>query len=348
MRMTVTILLAFVAHVRVHAKETIVHHPIDAEPTSDKEVDNLVDKLVTNLFQRALHKLPLLHADQLAARPCGIPILALRAHSLQRPLFIPSAGSLPPFHRCPRSTQSSTAPSVTQQEEEDWDLVKYTAEDAKNRGPEWARAPVGVEEQRKKWRKQDAPAGEEYAWPGSVGIPKTKNLSALLCLDLVEETDVDAAVRRVLPVLSDELLVILVHSIHELKQTYVQGRPKSGRAFRVDAKPETAALYEKVLNAWNAQRTSPPSAATLRVADFIRDVASDIARPTKKMYTSDDCVLEALESGALEQDDLPTLSSLAARAFADIQAPPCTKYQSLRIALKQIQSTQSLTRHPRS
>lgn len=227
----------------------------------------------------------------------------------------------------------------------DWSAVKFTEEDAKGRAPAWAKAPgMSLEKQREKWRNDNEPAGYEYTWAGTATLPKTKNLSALLCLELVEAANVNAAVARVISALSDELLVILEHQIHELKQTYVRGRTSSGKAFRVDAKTELAAQYEAVLKSWNAQRAVPPDAATLRVVAFIRDVASSVARPENKMYIrSDDYVGEAITSGALQQNDLPTLSKLTAAALADIQAPPCTKYQSLRIALQRIE--RCLTTH---
>lgn len=216
-------------------------------------------------------------------------------------------------------------------------VVNYTAEDAKNRAPEWARSPgQSLEELRKKWRKQDAPAGLEYSLHGTDRMPKTKNLSALLYLELVEAVDVDKAVSNVISVLSDELLVILVHMIHELRQTYIIGPPSSGKALRVDANLELVGKYEAVLESWNARRRSPPSTETMRVVNFVRDVASGIARPQTKMYKND-CVVEAIMSGALKLPDLPTLRSLTAVTLADIEAPPCTEYQSLRIALKDIE-----------
>jgi hypothetical protein len=215
--------------------------------------------------------------------------------------------------------------------------VKFTEEDAKKRAPEWARAPgLSLEDYKRKWRQPEAPAGLEYAWHGTRTLKATKNLSALLVLELLGAEDVDKAVRRVLTVLSDELLIILIHCIHEAKQSWIKGRPSSGKAYRVDANLESAARLEAVLKAWDAQRTSPPSAATLRVAHFIRDIASDVARPTSKNYRAGDCVAEAIELDALKLSDLPTLRSLAAATYADIQAPPVTKYQSLRIALRRI------------
>jgi hypothetical protein len=219
---------------------------------------------------------------------------------------------------------------------DDESSVKYTAEDAKKRAPAWARAPGrSLEETRSKWFKPDAPAGLEYAFPGTRTLKATKNLSALLVLELVEAADVEKAVRRALPALSDELFILLTHILYEMKQTYIKGRPSSGKAYRVEANLESASRFEAVLKAWDAQRISPLSATTLRIANFIRDVASDVARPTTKEY-SGDCVAEAIASGALESSDLPDLRSLVATTYDDIQAPPCTKYQSLRIALRRI------------
>merc|ERR1712224_314231 len=146
---------------------------------------------------------------------------------------------------------------------------------------------LSLEQQRKKWRNENLSAGYEYTWAGTPMLPKTKNLSALLCLELVEDANVNAAVARVISALSDELLVILEHQIHELKQTYVRGRPSSGKAFRINAKTELAARYEAVLESWNAQREAPPDAATLRVVAFIRDVDSSVARPESKIYRDD-------------------------------------------------------------
>lgn len=222
---------------------------------------------------------------------------------------------------------------------QDPSLVKFTANDAKKRAPAWARAAGrSLEEQRAKWRQPDAPPGHEYAWRGTTTLPATKNLSALLTLDLLEETDVDAAVHRVLPALSDELFVILVHCIHEMQQTFIKGRPSSGRAFKIDANLDSAAKYQAVLDSWNSQRSSPPSQATQRVALFIRDVADSVARPLTKTYDRrSNSVREALSSGVLEQTDLPVLRQLAASTCADVQAPPCSKFQSLRLALQHVE-----------
>jgi len=222
---------------------------------------------------------------------------------------------------------------------QDSHLVKFTAEDAKKRAPAWART-VGrsLEELRAKWRQPDAPPGHEYAWRGTTTLPATKNLSALLTLDLMEESDVDAAVHRVLPALSDEFFVILVHCIHEMKQTFIKGRPSSGKAFKTNANLDSAAKYQAVLDSWNSQRLSPPSQATQRVALFIRDVADSVARPlTKKYNRRSNSIQQALSWGVLEQTDLPVLHQLVAATSADIQAPPCSKFQSLRIALRHIE-----------
>jgi len=226
---------------------------------------------------------------------------------------------------------------------QDSDLVKYTADDAKKRAPAWAKAAGrSLKEQRARWQQPDAQPGYEYAWRGTTALPATKNLSALLTLDLMEAPDVDAAVRRVLPALSDELYVILVHCIHEMKQTFIKGRPSSGRAFRVDANMESAATYQSVLKSWNSQRPSLPCEATQRVALFFCDMADSIARPlTKKYSRSSNSVKEALRCGALEQTDLPVLHKLAAATKADIQAPPCSKFQSLRLALTHIQECEA-------
>jgi len=239
--------------------------------------------------------------------------------------------------------QDSAQTTKESQTEQDSNFVKYTADDAKKRAPAWARKDGrSLEEQRAKWRQPEAPPGYEYAWRGTTALPATTNLSALLTLDLMEASDVDAAVHRVFPALSDELFVILVHCIYEMKQTFIKGRPSSGRAFRVDANLDTAAKYQAVLDSWNSQRSSSPSEATQRVALFIRDVADSVARPlTKKYSRSSNSIQEALSWGVLEQTDLPLLHQLVAATCADIQAPPCSKFQSLRLALRHIQECEA-------
>lgn len=340
------ILLTFVA--KVIAGELIANRALTASALHHADLDRTMlgqpGHLMTRL--RTSPRLPVLHAN-LAKRPPVSPSLGsrfiLRTHPFilrTQPYSIPENPTSWDSHRHELFCQAGPTQRFQEEEVEQseaWDLVKFTEADAKKRAPDWAKKPgQSLEDLRKKWRNDDAPAGQEYAWKGTERLPATKNLSALLVLELFEADDMDKAVRRVISSLSDELLVILIHCIHELKQTYIRGRPEYGKAFRVDANLKSAAQYEKVLETWNAQRASPPSAATVRVANFIRDVTSGVARPKAKVYF-DDYVSEALASGALEYNDLPTLRSLTATTLADIQAPPCTKYQSLRVALQKIE-----------
>lgn len=222
---------------------------------------------------------------------------------------------------------------------QDEHLVKYTAEDAKKRAPAWARgAGPSLDAVRARWRKQDAPPGLEYARRGVPDKLDTTNLSALLLLELAEHEDVDAAVGRALPVLSDVLYVVLVHCIHETRQSFVRGRPSSGRAFRVEADLDSAAKYQVVLDSWLSQRSAPPSEAVERATLFIRDVADGVARPTTRKYGRDgNSVREAIASQALSQADLPVLQQLVTDVLVDIEAPPCTKFQSLRVALRHVE-----------
>lgn len=223
---------------------------------------------------------------------------------------------------------------------QDEHLVKYTAEDAKRRAPAWARASgPSLDAVRARWRKQGAPPGLEYARRGVPDKQDTTNLSALLLLELAEDEDVDAAVGRALPVLSDVLYVVLVHCIHETSQSFVRGRPSSGKAFRVQADLDSAAKYQVVLDSWLSQRSAPPSEAVERATLFIRDVADGVARTATRRYGKDgNSVREAIESQALSQADLPVLRHLVADVLVDIEAPPCAKFQSLRVALRRVES----------
>ena len=58
MRMTITILFAFVA--RIHAKEWVAAHSTYAPQDSQKL---LVDNLVSNLFHRAFQAMPMQHTE---------------------------------------------------------------------------------------------------------------------------------------------------------------------------------------------------------------------------------------------------------------------------------------------
>jgi len=159
-----------------------------------------------------------------------------------------------------------------------------------------------------------------------------------MTLELVEQEDVDAAVSRVLPVLSDVLFIILVHCVHEKRQSFIRGRPSSGKAFKVEADLDSANKYQAVLDSWLSQRSTPPSEVLERAALFIRDVADGVARPATKRYSRDsNSVIEAIESKALMQTDLSVLQQLVVDTHADIEAPPCTKFQSLRIAVQHIE-----------